>query len=224
MTQALSAPRLQAIYRSLRAHHGHLDWWPGDGRFEIAVGAVLTQNTAWTNVEKAIARLQAEDLLAPRAMLDCPPDTLAEAIRPSGYFNVKTKRLRALCTAWLENGGEQGLAGLDTDTLRERLLAVHGVGRETADDILLYAFERPVFVIDAYTRRIFSRLGLVSGDEGYDVLRRTIEQALGPDVALYNDYHAQIVALGKDTCRPKPHCGACPLAADCPTADKPGSA
>ncbi|WP_421621578.1 endonuclease III domain-containing protein [Alkalilimnicola ehrlichii] len=219
MTDALTGPRLHAIYRALRDHHGHLDWWPGNGCFEIAVGAVLTQNTAWSNVEKAITRLRERRLLAPEAMLDCPQEALAEVIRPSGYFNVKARRLLALCRAWQDAGGEAGLAALDTATLRQRLLAVHGVGRETADDILLYAFERPVFVIDAYTRRIFSRLGLVDGDPGYEPLRAAFERALGPDVALYNDYHAQIVALGKATCRPRPRCGVCPLADRCPSAE-----
>lgn len=218
MTEALTGRRLRAIYQALRAHHGHLDWWPGDGAFEIAVGAVLTQNTAWTNVEKAVTRLRERHLLAPGPMLDCPQAVLAEAIRPSGYFNVKARRLQALCRAWLDAGGVAGLAALDTATLRQRLLAVHGVGRETADDILLYAFERPVFVIDAYTRRIFTRLGLVAGEPGYEALREAVEGALGPDVALYNDYHAQIVALGKATCRPRPRCPTCPLAGQCPTA------
>ena len=207
--------RYDDIYRRLHAHFGHRDWWPGDTPFEIMVGAVLTQNTAWVNVERAIANLKQADALSAEAIVAAHHKTLAKWLKPSGYFNVKAKRLRAFCTWYLERGGFQELNGLDTQTLRDGLLSVNGIGPETADDMLLYAFERPVFVIDAYTRRAFSRLGVVNGDEGYEPLRRGFERALGPDVALFNDYHAQIVALGKHFCRPKPRCGNCPLTEVC---------
>jgi len=182
------------------------------------VGAVLTQNAAWTNVERAITNLREADALDPAAILAAEHDDLAGWIRPSGYFNVKADRLRALCQWYLDAGGYQALARWPTDELRTALLSVKGVGRETADDILLYALHRPVFVIDAYTRRIFARLGLVTGEEGYEALRETFETALAEQpepVALFNEYHALIVAHGKDICRPRPRCGECVLAQGC---------
>lgn len=203
------------VYRRLSAYHGHLGWWPGDSRFEIMVGAVLTQNAAWANVEKAIANLKEAGVLSLDGILSAEQVRLAQWLRPSGYFNLKAQRLRNLCV-WLKNlGGEQALVDIETDTLRRSLLAVNGIGPETADDILLYAFERPVFVIDAYTRRIFSRLGLIQGKEHHEQLRLGFQQSLGEDVALFNDYHAQIVYLAKDICRPKPRCDQCPLQSEC---------
>lgn len=206
---------LLRIYRTLLRAHGPQQWWPGDTPFEIMVGAVLTQNTAWTNVEKAIANLKAADALTPQAIVAAHPRTLARWLKPSGYFNVKARRLRAFCRWLIASGGVAVLAQWDTARLRSALLDVHGVGPETADDILLYAFARPVFVIDAYTRRIFARLGLISGDEDYEALRALFETTLATDVALYNEYHALIVVQGKDTCRPKPRCGECCLAKQC---------
>ena len=219
--------RYLEVYRRLHAHFGHRDWWPGDGPFEIMVGAVLTQNTAWKNVTRAIANLEAADALTPEALLAAPFDTVAQWLKPSGYFNVKAKRLRAYCAWYLEQGGFEALRRRRTPVLREGLLSVHGVGPETADDILLYAFKRPVFVIDTYTRRAFARIGLVTGEESYEALRLGFERALGPDVALFNDYHAQIVGLGHFFCRPKPKCLECPLAVCCDfantTTERPAS-
>ncbi|MGD8428845.1 MAG: endonuclease III domain-containing protein [Ectothiorhodospiraceae bacterium] len=217
----MSAEALWAVYDRLLETFGPQHWWPGDDPFEIMVGAVLTQNTAWTNVERAIQRLRRCSLLDPNAMLAAPEEELADAIRPSGYFNVKARRLRALCRSFLAHEGVAGMDALETGVLRERLLAVHGIGRETADDILLYAFQRPVFVIDAYTRRIFSRLGVVAGDEGYEMLRGLFEGALGENAPVFNEYHALIVRLGKDICRPRPLCPQCPLQAGCPAATRP---
>lgn len=205
----------KAVYRRLLAAYGPQGWWPGETPFEIAVGAVLTQNTAWTNVERAIAGLAQAGALSPQAIAGMRLDRLGRLIRASGYFNVKARRLRALCRWYLEQGGHDGLQALETNELRPRLLAVHGIGPETADDILLYAFERPVFVIDAYTRRVFSRLGLLDGESGYEHLRAAFERALGPDVPLYNEYHALIVRHGKDVCRTRPRCGGCVLARRC---------
>ncbi|RME32687.1 MAG: endonuclease [Gammaproteobacteria bacterium] len=179
------------------------------------VGAVLTQNTAWSNVERAIDNLRAAGALDPRHIAGMEPGRLGELLRPSGYFNVKAKRLQAFCRWYLEEGGLEALRQLPDGELRRRLLSVHGIGPETADDILLYAFDRPIFVIDAYTRRLFSRLGLISGDEGYEELRGWFERHLGPDVALYNDYHAQIVVQAKEVCRPRPRCEACCLRRVC---------
>ena len=211
--------RLLALFQSLLDEHGAQGWWPGDSLFEIMVGAVLTQNTAWTNVEKAIDNLRASGCLDPEAMLAVEPATLAAMIRPAGYFNVKGARLRNLCRAVGEAGGLDPLRCWPTDRLRHFLLAVNGVGPETADDILLYGFERPVFVVDAYTRRLFSRLGLARGDEPYDELRRGVEAALGPDAALYNAFHALIVVHGKLLCRPRPRCEGCALGDSCLYAD-----
>jgi len=181
------------------------------------VGAVLTQNTAWTNVERALERLTARVPLEAQAILDLPEAELAQALQPSGYFNVKARRLRALCEFFFTAGGLDRLAALEVTELRRRLLAVAGIGPETADDMLLYAFGHPVFVVDAYTRRIFTRLGLLSGREGYEAIRAGFESALGPDVPLYNEYHALIVRHGKDLCRTRPRCVDCCLRSQCPT-------
>ncbi|MDH3513780.1 MAG: endonuclease III domain-containing protein [Gammaproteobacteria bacterium] len=201
--------------------NGHQRWWPGDSAFEVMVGAVLTQNTAWTNVEKAIANLKQARALSPCAIARAHPRRLAGWLRPSGYFNIKAKRLKAMCRWLIAQGGNQALARLSTHDLRHALLKVHGVGPETADDILLYAFDRPVFVIDAYTRRIFSRLGLIGGDEPYETLRGLFESALESSVPLINEYHALIVVHGKDVCKKRPRCGSCILAGECPSAQPP---
>ncbi len=216
---AADAAQLRSIFDALLAHHGPQHWWPADTTFEVMVGAVLTQNTAWTNVEKALARLTQRVPLAPAALLALPEPELAELLRPVGYYNVKAARLRAFCRALLDADGEPGLAALGTADLRRLLLGLHGVGPETADDVLLYAFHRPVFVIDAYTRRLFARLGLIDGDEGYEVLRARFEQALGPDVPLFNEYHALIVRHAKDACRSRrPLCDGCVLRGGCAAA------
>ncbi|MHB1942537.1 MAG: endonuclease [Acidiferrobacteraceae bacterium] len=191
--------------------YGTSGWWPAESRFEVMVGAVLTQNTAWANVERAIAELRRADLLSPEAIAAVDPGQLASLIRSSGYFNVKAARLKAL-VAWIyEKGGLEALDQMPTAVLRERLLEVKGVGPETADDILLYAFHRPVFVIDAYTRRLFSRLGMIGGGEHYEILRRRFEEIFPGDVARLNEYHALIVRHAKDVCRSRPLCPGCVL-------------
>jgi endonuclease-3 related protein len=186
----------------------------------VAVGAVLTQNTAWVDVERAIGNLREAGALDARALLDLPEERLAALLRPAGYFNVKARRLRALVAFLADRaGGDPArLPTGDPDGLRRDLLAVPGVGRETADSILLYAVGLPSFVIDAYTRRLFGRLGLLDPDAAYDDLRAAFEAALPRDVALYNDFHAQIVAHGKHPCRPRPACPDCLFAAWCPAA------
>ncbi|QKT04766.1 endonuclease [Ectothiorhodospiraceae bacterium 2226] len=207
-----------AVYRALYQVHGAQGWWPAESPFETMVGAILTQNTSWTNVERALTALRAEAPLEPAALLALDPTVLAAALRPVGYFNVKARRLTAFCRWYLERGGYAGLKRLPTPALREALLAVHGIGPETADDILLYAFERPVFVIDAYTRRLFARLGLIEGTEPYEALRARFEQSLAAEpapVALFNEYHALIVLHAKKVCRPRPKCTACVLQARC---------
>ena len=212
--------QLTAVFNSLYRRYGPQHWWPGDSPFEIMVGAVLTQNTAWSNVEKAIANLVAHDRLDAGQIVRIRKEQLARLLKPSGYFNIKAQRLRNFCRWYLAAGGYPALAALQTDALRRALLTVNGVGPETADDILLYAFERPVFVIDAYTRRLLSRLQLFSGDESYDDMRLAIEAALGPDVALYNEFHALIVHHAKDVCRVRPRCTECPVKKRCPVAGR----
>jgi endonuclease-3 related protein len=208
--------RLMAVYRRLHAAHGPQHWWPGDSVFEIMVGAVLTQNTAWTNVEKAIANLKTAEALSSETIAAAPHRRLAAWLKPSGYFNIKAKRLQAFCAWLIRQGGAKRIARLPTEVLRAELLQVHGIGPETADDILLYAFNRPVFVIDAYTRRLFQRLGLIRGDEKYEQLRQWFETSLAADVPLFNEYHALIVAHAKNVCRPRPRCAMCKLGTLCP--------
>ena len=216
MSLRLPSRRLRAVYRRLLERYGPQHWWPARTPFEVIVGAVLTQNTAWLNVERAIANLDAAAALQPRALLDLPEPRLASLLRPSGYFNVKARRLRAVCTWYLARGEHARLRYWPTGRLRHALLGLHGVGCETADDILLYAFGRPVFVIDAYTRRLFARLGLVEGTESYEVLRVACERSLGADAPVFNEYHALIVCHAKVHCRPRPRCEGCGLAALCP--------
>lgn len=211
-------PQLRDVFDRLYATHGPQRWWPGDSRFEVMVGAVLTQNTAWANVERALVNLKQADALTPEAIVATHPRRLARWLRPSGYFNVKAKRLRAFCRWLIANGGIRRLARRATGELRVALLAVHGVGPETADDILLYAFKRPVFVIDAYTRRLYARLGVIAGAESYENLRSLFERALAPDVAVYGEYHGLIVHHAKHICRPVPRCGQCCFATECPVA------
>ncbi|HKJ70617.1 MAG TPA: endonuclease III domain-containing protein [Gammaproteobacteria bacterium] len=213
-------PTFQEVHDALFAAFGHQRWWPADTPFEVAVGAVLTQNTAWTNVERAIANLREAGCLDPDALHAMDPGDLGALIRPAGYFNVKAQRLQALCAFLLDkaDGALENLADRETFQLRDDLLEVKGVGEETADSILLYALDRPVFVVDAYTRRIFERLGLLDPGLGYGAIQAAFEAALPRDRALFNEYHALIVALGKDYCKPRPRCAPCPLQPVCPAA------
>jgi endonuclease-3 related protein len=210
--------QLTTVYNTLYRCYGPQHWWPGDSPFEIMVGAVLTQNTAWSNVEKAIANLVAHDRLDAGRIVGARKEQLARLLKPSGYFNIKAQRLRNFCRWYLAAGGYQALAEMPTGELRRALLTVNGIGPETADDILLYAFGRPVFVIDAYTRRLLARYGLARGDEAYESLRLGFERALGADVDLYQQYHALIVTHAKEVCRKAPACLRCGLAVACPTA------
>lgn len=204
---------LTAIYERLADHYGSTDWWPGDTPFEIAVGAVLTQNTNWSNVERAIANLKRAKLLGPRKILACQDGILEDALRPSGYFRVKARRLRSFCR-FLEDryrGSMRRMAKQPLDALRAELLEVDGIGPETADDILLYACEKPVFVVDAYTRRILSRHGLCTPDIAYEPLRALFENHLESDLVMFKEYHGLLVYTGKDFCRRTPKCENCPL-------------
>lgn len=204
---------LQDIYTRLESHFGPTHWWPGDTPFEIAVGAILTQNTAWSNVEHAIANLKQADVLSPEAILACDEETLHAYLRPSGFFRVKAVRLRAFCAYLTQRyGGSMAhMAEKPLAPLRLELLQVAGIGPETADDILLYACAKPVFVVDAYTRRILSRHGLCEPGIGYEALRGLFEQALRADLHVYKEYHGLIVYTGKHFCRRRPRCAGCPL-------------
>jgi len=202
---------LMSLYQRLLDTYGPQHWWPAEDPFEVMVGAVLTQNTAWGNVEKAIANLKAAGRLTPEWLLSMERDTLAELIRPSGYYNVKTHRLRNLCEWLIERDGYAAVARWETQKLRESLLNVKGIGPETADDILLYAFHRPVFVIDQYTRRLMTRLGLADGKEDYEALRELFESALPTKTDLYNEYHALIVRHAKEKCTTSEDCRHCEI-------------
>ena len=205
---------LKYMYSQMLDRFGPQDWWPGSTPFEVAVGAILTQNTNWSNVEKAIANLKAAKLLSPRKLYTLPENKLARLIRPSGYFNVKAKRLRAFLALLCEkyNGSLRRLFRLEPAELREELLSVNGIGEETADSIILYAAEKPTFVVDAYTRRILSRHGMCAPKASYGEIKRIFESRLEPDVILFNEYHALFVRLGKTLCRPRtPLCDQCPL-------------
>lgn len=206
--------KVRRMYRLLEAHFGDLGWWPAETPFEVIVGAVLTQNTAWVNVEKAIRVLKREGLMTLAAITGCVDERLAAAIRPAGYHNVKAGRLKAVCRfLWEECGGRLAkLKKADTAVLRKKLLAVKGVGPETADSILLYALEKPVFVVDAYTKRIFFRHALAEENAGYEDLRGKVEEVFNGDAARFNQFHALIVETAKNYCRKKKGlCGECPL-------------
>ena len=205
--------KLLDIYRILFDHYGPREWWPAETPFEVVVGAILTQNTAWKNVEKAIANLKQLGPLTPEALFRLPEETLAEAIRPSGYYRRKGKRLRNLL-GMLSDRFEcrlEALFDLPTETLREELLALSGIGPETADSILLYAAGRPVFVIDTYTIRILSRHELLPEETCYVEAQEWVTDNLPEDVQLFNEFHALLVNVGKDFCRPRPKCPGCPL-------------
>jgi endonuclease III related protein len=202
------------VYDRLYDHFGPQKWWPGETPLEMMVGAVLTQNTNWANVEKAIRNLKDAGLLSFSLLLNLPVDTLAEYIRPSGYYNIKARRLKNLLQMIEElyEGELELLFGDGLENSRTNLLSVKGVGPETADSILLYAANQPVFVIDTYTHRVFSRHGLVSEETDYKTLQEEFHGRLPEDASFFNEYHALIVAVAKEFCKKKkPRCRECPL-------------
>jgi endonuclease-3 related protein len=212
--------RLQDVYERLLGAYGPQHWWPGDSAFEVIVGAILTQSASWANVEKALANLKAAGALSHRALQRMDEGVIAELIRPSGYFNAKARKLKVLVEMVQArfDGHLHCLLRVETGELRDLLLATHGIGPETADSIVLYAAGRPSFVIDAYTRRLFSRLGMQPERDTYEAWRSLFMDALPADAALFNEYHALIVAHGKDVCRKRePLCGECVLLEVCPT-------
>jgi endonuclease-3 related protein len=208
---------LLKIFRELYGAFGPQHWWPGDTPFEVAVGAILTQNTNWLNVEKAIENLKKERLLSARRIYRLDKEQLALLIRPAGYFNVKAERLKSFVSFLVKQcgGSMKKLMTKDIISLREELLGVHGVGPETADSILLYALDKPVFVIDAYTKRVLSRHGIGKQDDPYDKFQIIFHDAFEANDSqkqFFNDFHALFVAVGKTYCKPqKPLCNDCPL-------------
>jgi endonuclease-3 related protein len=204
---------LMKIYETLNNRFGDLCWWPGETPFEIAVGAILTQNTNWKNVERAIENLKKRDLLSPAGLLEAADKTIEDLIRPSGYYRVKTKRLNNFIRfLYAEYGGDlDKMFDEELWPLRGKLLGVKGIGEETADSILLYAGEKPVFVVDAYTRRILSRHRFIDEDARYGDIQSLFMDHLPCDAPLFNQYHALFVNAGKRFCRKKPLCEECPL-------------
>ena len=195
-------PRLNLIYRKLYSHFGPQHWWPADTPFEVMVGAILTQNTSWPNVEKAIVNLKKHKVLEPDKLNRLPHEKLARFIRSAGYYNLKTRRLKEFLNFFIQNYGAsiKNISRVRNAALRKRLLSIKGVGPETADSILLYALNKPIFVIDAYTRRIFSRHKLLKEDAAYDAAQQLFMLNLKKDARLFNEYHALIVALAKNYC------------------------
>ena len=213
------ARALRRAYRLMWEHLGHQHWWPGETPFEVCVGAILTQNTSWSNVERAIANLKSAGVLNPTKLFALNESQLAALIRPAGYFNVKARRLRSFLRVLVEQfGGDlKRLFAGETATVRERLLAINGIGPETADSMLLYAGRHHRFVIDAYTKRTFQRHGWCRRHAGYEDLQRLCESALDQmprreRLDYWQDFHAQLVIVGKDFCRTRqPRCAECPL-------------
>jgi len=206
--------KLRAFYDAMFDALGPQGWWPGETPLEVVVGAILTQNTNWKNVERAIANLKREGLLDPQALDVIDADRLGEVIRPAGYFRIKARRLKNFMHLLADRfgGGLDALFALSASALRETVLSVSGIGPETADSILLYAAGRPVFVVDAYTARILFRHGLIEGDATYDDLQALFHGSLAEDADLFGEYHALLVAVGKQWCRKRaPRCTGCPL-------------
>jgi len=211
--QSTTGKRLMEMFHLLFDHFGPQDWWPGETALEMMVGAVLTQNTNWKNVEKAIENLKRGDLLSLRALHNLSASELAEEIRPAGYYNIKAKRLKNLMAFVVDHYGADlsNFLSEEPQALKEGLLSVSGIGPETADSILLYAAHLPVFVIDAYTYRILVRHGMCDEEVHYDELQALFMDHLPDDPALFNEFHALIVRAGKAYCQKRPSCRQCPL-------------
>ncbi|AQT67548.1 Endonuclease III [Anaerohalosphaera lusitana] len=205
--------KLMEVFNLMHDRYGPQKWWPGDSEYEVAVGAILTQNTNWRNVESALENLKNANSLDPFTIDEMPAEQLATLIRPAGYYNVKAKRLKNF-NHWLitEHDGQiEQLNNKSIDTLREELLSVNGIGRETADSIILYAVKKPTFVVDAYTCRIMLRHQFIDPYADYEQVKDFFESCLPADVELFNEYHALLVQVGKNHCKPKAKCAGCPL-------------
>jgi len=213
MTASLLKERLLDLYQRLFDRFGPQGWWPGDTPFEVALGAILTQNTNWQNVSRVMAALKAEGRLDPNHLAELPVAELANRFRPAGYYNLKARRVKNFLDflgARFENS-VASMAHEDLEPLRTELLSLHGIGPETADSILLYALHKPTFVVDAYTFRILSRHGLVTEPCSYEELRQLFMDRLPAEVPLYQEFHALLVRVAKEFCRPQPRCVGCPL-------------
>lgn len=207
---------LMELYNKLYSFYGPQRWWPGETPFEVAVGAILTQNTNWSNVEKAVSNLKNHNILNAKDMHKVSIGRLASLIRPSGYYNLKAKRLKSFINFIFEEY-DYSMARMkegQTLSLRKKLLAVNGIGQETADSILLYALDKPVFVIDLYTKRILSRHDLMSMNSSYEDYQNLFHRELDKDVRLFNEYHALVVRVGKEHCSARPRCAECPLSVE----------
>ncbi|MFP6667953.1 MAG: endonuclease III domain-containing protein [Pirellulales bacterium] len=204
---------LDQVYQRLANAYGPQHWWPGESAFEVIVGAVLVQNTAWKNVERAIENLREAELLEPNTLFEVPVEELQDLIRPAGYFRMKTARLRNLLAYIVtqHDGSLEAMFGLGIKTLREDLLSINGIGPETADSILLYAAEKPIFVVDTYTNRVLKRHGWIEYEADYHTIQDHFHGSLEKDVALYNEFHALLVRVGHLHCRKTAKCDACPL-------------
>lgn len=204
---------LKEIYKRLSRHYGPQGWWPGETRTEVMVGAVLTQNTAWKNVVRALDNLKAKRLLSFKGLYLLPQGRLARLLKPSGYFRIKAKRLQNLVRLWIDDFGNswKKVKAIPTQTLREKLLGVNGIGNETADSILLYALDRPVFVVDLYTKRVLTRHRLIHSNPTYEEMQDLFHSHLPRDLQFYNEYHALLVRVGHEHCRKTPNCTGCPL-------------
>ncbi len=200
------------LYKKLRSRFGYLNWWPGETRDEIVIGAILTQQATWKNVEKAIANLKSENALDLRKIRRMGLRRLERLVRPSGFYRQKASRLKGIASYIFTNYGSlDGMFDKSTAELRKELLSLNGVGRETADSIILYVANKPIFVVDAYTKRIMSRVYGIDERIDYDELRGLISDKIGKSLDLYKDFHAQFVELGKEHCRPRPLCENCPI-------------
>jgi endonuclease-3 related protein len=207
------ADRINEIYELLLEAYGPQQWWPAESPLEVLVGAVLTQNTNWQGVEKAMTNVKNHNLLDPHKLKAMSIEELAQLIKPAGYFNLKARRLKNLIDFIIKAyaGDLEAMGQTETGQLRKQLLAVNGVGPETADSILLYGLERPVFVVDTYTYRVASRHGLIGEEASYDELQELFTLHLPLEVKLFNEYHALLVKVGKLHCKRNPHCRGCPL-------------
>jgi len=204
------------VYQQLLGHYGEQSWWPADTAFEMMIGAILTQNTSWTNVEKALHNLREAEVLNVQALAACDKENLEQWVRPAGFFRQKSQRLLGLCHFYLEQGGIDGMKAWSMQSLRARLLGVHGIGPETADSILLYGIEKPIFVVDSYTKRIFHRLGILPEKiNSYDAVQDFFQQHIASSLVIYQELHALIVAHAKAHCRSKPQCHSCPMLTHC---------
>lgn len=215
-------PLLQKVYRRLYTRYGPQGWWPGDGRFDVVVGAILTQAAAWTNVERGIVSLKEADCWSWQAIYTCPVDDLAQIIRSCGYFNAKARKLKAFSQHVVElyAGDLETMMDQELPELRKELLSIHGIGEETADDILVYAAGKPSFVIDSYTRRILQRMNLISREKAtsYQACQALFQENLPADARLFNEYHALLDRHAKEVCTKKdPKCQDCCLKDICPT-------